>query len=43
MNRVWFSLAFLPCKRPGSGEQDEFQNTWLNSDTLRICYSVNGA
>ena len=24
-------------------DQDEFQFTWINSDTLRICYSVNGA
>ena len=39
-------MAYLPCKRPGSGDkfdQDEFQFTWINSDTLRICYSVNGA
>ena len=24
-------------------DKNEFQLTWTNSDTLRICYSVNGA
>ena len=46
VNRVWFSMACLPCKRPGSVEifdQDEFQSTWMNFDTLRSCYSANGA
>ena len=35
MNIVWF--FFL-----ASDDQDEFQSTWINSDTLCICNSVNG-
>ena len=27
---------------PVKFDQDEFQFTWIISDTLRICYSVNG-
>ena len=39
VNRVWFSLSWIWL----NFDQDEFQFTWINSDTLRICYSVNGA
>ena len=45
MDRVWFSLACLPCKRAESGEiltRMNFQFTWINSDTVRIYYRVNG-
>ena len=39
MNRVWFSLSWIQL----NFDQDEYQFTWINPDTLRVCCEVNGA